>query len=374
MIRNRKVTCKTLEEFNSHMQRANDICFKVFFEKYEQQPIRQNAYFEETPKFFKLTYKLFKTKFTYVLDRNGEYKESPDTLHIMSEFAKVYPIQKVSEYMPQYVFDETKFKDGKVGYRMCIGSASPIKDSNKNFRNKATEGCYEYDMSNAYGQFLRLQLPDLRTVQYNTEVKPGQVGFDWYESTLYGYPRLVMYTQPGAICKWVFDLMESPYREWCDKIIAQLKVETDKNKRDRLKNKFRIAVGQLQSSNPFWRAYIVESCNILNQKLRDNNSIYWSTDSIVSATKRDDILESGFNWSIKNQGTFKLKGRLDHQWNDEIPVVSGIKKLYIKSYNRTHAKPFDLIKDEMPTTNESVYMLDKEQFKIVYNKEIEEYE
>ena len=356
------------------MQKAKDVCFKVFFEKYDKQPIRQNAYFEITPKFYKLTFKLFKTKYTYVFDRNGEYEKAPDTIHIMSEFAKAYPIQKVSEYMPQYVYDETRFRDGKVGYRACIGSASPIKDSNKKFRNKATENCYEYDMSHAYGQFLRLKLPDLRTVQYDTEVKEGQVGFDWLESTLYGFPRLIMYTKPGAVCKWVFDLMDSPYKDWCDKIIAQLKVETDKQKRKDLKDRFRIAVGQLQNSNPFWRAYIVESCNILNRNLRDDNSIYWSTDSIVSATKRDDILQSGYDWTIKGPKTFKLKNRLDHQWNDEIPVISGIKKLYVESYNRTHDKPFDLLKDAMPTSNDSIYVFDKEAFKLVINKEIERYE
>lgn len=374
MIRNKRIVCKTLEEFNTHMQEASDICFKVFFEKYDKQSIRQNAYFEITPKFYKLTFKLFKTKYTYIFDRNAEYEEQPDTLHIMSEFAKASPIQRVSSYMPQYVYDTNKFKEGEVGYRACIGSASPIKDSNKAYRNKATENCYEYDMKSAYGQFLRLQLPDLSTVQYNTEVKPGQVGFDWLESTIYGFPRLIMFTEPGAICKWVFDLMESPYRSWCDNIFKQLEVETDKSKRKKLKDRFRIAVGQLQNINPFWRAYVVESCNQLNDKLRNKDSIYWSTDSIVSATERPDILESEFKWSVKNKGTFKLSGRLDHQWNNELPIVSGIKKRYIDWYNRTHERQFDILTDTIPNIIGSTYVLDTEQFQLVINPELRNYE
>lgn len=363
----REIQCETLEEFNRHMKLAKEICFKVFYEKYDRQSIRQNAYFEETPKYFKLTYRLFKDKRTYVFERNGEYNVISDTKEIAAEFAKVHKVQELSDYMPYE-------KDPKMGYRACIGAASPIRDSNKKYRNKATENCYEYDMSHAYGQFLRESLPDLSTVRYDAVVEDGQVGFDWLGSTMKGLPKLVMCEKKGIRCRWVFDLMDSPYKDKVDRIIAQLNKETDERKRANLKNKFRYFVGWLQNHNPFWRAYVVEKCNITIRSFLDEDSVYWSTDSIVSARRRPDIMASGYEWKVKNQGTFKLKERTSYQWNDCLPKVNGAKKLYIKGYNMTHEKKFDLLKDEAPVVCSSAYVFDGRAFEIIKNPEIEEYE
>ena len=87
-----------------------------------------------------------------------------------------------------------------------------------------------------------------------------------------------------------------------------------------------------------------------------------------------NLLDTGYLWKVKHSGEFKLKGRLNHQWGNEMPVISGIESLYVKWYNKTHNKPFDLLKDKMPQFNGSAYVFDKNQFKLIKNKEITQYE
>lgn len=372
MIVNRQINCKSIEEFNKQLEIAKNICFAVFFEKYEKQSIRQNAYVYVANKYIYLTYKLYKQKITYKFNLNDEIKDDPNVLHIMSEINKVSPVQKVKDYLPEFEFNQEKFGDKKIGYRANIGSAKPIRNANfKKFGGKATLA-YEYDLSSAYGQFLKEDLPDLSTVRKNAVIEnENQVGFIRYGCTMHGFPGLIMITTVGAECDFVFDLMKSPYANWCDKIMKAIADETDKIKRDNLKNRFRIAVGQFQNHNPFWRAIIVEKCNKLINSLLDDNSIYWSTDSIVSSVKRDEeIMSTGYIWKVKNKDKlFKLhKSKLAYQWNNEIPIINGTKKLAIEYYNRTHEKPFDLLTDEMPTDIENKYYLDRNELKLKLNE------
>lgn len=359
----------SLEEFNEQLKIAKKTCI-IRFERYDKKnPLTRDAYVWQTDKYFKLAFRLGDEKVTYVLDRNGEGNQEANVAHAVSELSKIYPIQRVSDYMPQFKFDDTPFKDGKpIGYRMCIGSASPIRDSNRRYRNKATFAI-EYDLSSAYGQFLREELPDLRTIQYNKKVKKGQIGFTIFGSTSRGFPRLIAIDAGSNLeCEFVFDLMESPYKAWVDNIMKQLETETDEIKRNELKNKFRLNVGQFQNINPFWRAMIVEKCNNLVQGLLRDDSIYWSTDSIISASKRDDIFKTGYKWTIKNQGLFKLKDKTSHQWDDKLPIINGPQKRAIKWYNDTHDKKFDLLTDKIPTEIDSLYVLNQELVRIEENK------
>lgn len=365
--------CKSIEEFNDILKRLKDIVSQIYYEKYTNDfRICYEAYFWETPKYYYIAFNDSKHRIYYV-DKNGEYKKEPEVSNIMSQLSKVYKPQEVKEFMPEYEYNEKIGIDGKpIGYRECIGSASPIRDSNPKYRNKVIYA-YEYDLVSAYGQFLKEPLPDLSTVQYNTTVKNGQIGFYICGCTMMGYNQLRMTTNPGVHCDWVFDLMESPYKQWCDKTFKELNKETDKDKREQLKDRFRISVGQLQHHNPFWRATIVEKCNHLISSLRSDDTIYWSTDSLVTKNMLN-LLDTGYLWKVKHSGEFKLKGRLNHQWGNEMPVISGIESLYVKWYNKTHNKPFDLLKDKMPQFNGSAYVFDKNQFKLIKNKEITQYE
>jgi len=370
MIINKTKYCKTLEEFNYQLKVAKNICFAVFFEKYTNQPISQNAFVETTEKYFKLTYKLAKKKITYIFERNGETKEPPNVLEIMSEVGKQVKPQKVQDILPEIKFSTEKFEDNKaVGYRESIGSASPIRDSNKNFIGKATEAI-EYDLRTAYAQFLVEDLPDLTTIKYNTKLKAGQIGFMKYGCSRNRFPRLNLVVEPGIECDYVFEPMKSPYISWVEKNITKLNKAITKDEKDKIKDKFRIAVGCLQNTNPWWRATIVEKCNRLVKQLKDNNSIYWSTDSIISATERPDIINSKYVWQIKHKDIFKLKSRYTLQWGEEIPKINGVQKRYIEYYNMTHENKFDILKDTMPVAGGSLYVLDPAELKVKLNPEV----
>lgn len=367
----KSIYCNTIEEFNKQMKIAKDICSVIYYKKYDNtKPISKCAYLETTDKFYKLTYKLGRTKKTYIFDRNGEHHYEMNVAHVASEMSRQSPIQKVCDYLPDIPFSKTKFKEGFVGYRESIGTASAIRDANKKFIGTETTA-WEYDLSSAYGQFLKEDLPDLATVQYDTEVKEGQVGFKVYGSTRHGFPRLHMVTEKGVKCKWVFDLMPSPYIDWCNKIFRNLNIETDEKRREELKFKFRGNVGQLQNTNPFWRCVIVEKCNKLIKSLLRDDSIYWSTDSIISAVKRDDILKTPYKWKVKHSDSpFRLKTAFFYQWGDELPVVNGTLKLAIEYYNMTHDKKFNVLTDELPTEMGSRYVVNQDTFKVEINKEL----
>lgn len=374
MIVNKTKYCKTLEEFNYQLKVAKNICFAVFFEKYTNQPIAQNAFVETTEKYFKLTYKLAKKKITYIFDRNGETKEPPNVLEIMSEVGKQVKPQKAQDILPEIKFNTENFEDNKpIGYRESVGSASPIRSYNKKFVFTGNEA-FEYDLRTAYAQFLVEDLPDLTTIKYDTKLKAGQIGFMKYGCSRNRFPRLNLVLEPGVECDYVFEPMKSPYINWVEKNITKLNKAATKDEEDKIKDKFRIAVGCLQNTNPWWRATIVEKCNRLVKYFKNDSTIYWSTDSIISATERPDILNSKYIWQVKHSGIFKLANNFRIQWNDETPKVNGVYKRYIEYYNMTHEKKFDILTDTMPVAGGSLYVLDPAELKVKLNPEVQKCE
>ena len=192
-----------------------------------------------------------------------------------------------------------------------------------------------------------------------------------FGSTSHGFPRLRTITAgSGAEADYVFDLMESPYAGYVDTIFDRIAKATTDSEKDYWKFYFRGFVGQLQNVNPFWRCIIVEKCNDLIKSLLRDDSIYWSTDSIVSESERNDILATGYKWKIKHNDIFKLKDRTTYQWGDELPKWNGAKKLAVEYYNMTHEKKFDLLTDEVPTEVGSKYMLNKNTIRIELNRGI----
>lgn len=361
----------SFDDFNKHLEEAINSNIYVCYGNITNF-IPNTLIIEEKENLFKLLYKVNNEKRYYVIERNGNNEDLnlADTHSIWAQFNRNCDLQKVQDYLPDINYNTKTFRDNvEIGYRESIGSASPERDSNPKYRNKATENCYEYDLCNAYGQFLKEPIPDLTTIQYNTEVKEGQVGFYKLGFTIEGFPRLCMSTTIGRTCDYVFDLMESPYIKWVNSIISKLKKETDPIRKNKWKNYFRITVGMFQKYNPFLRAIIVEKCNLMILSLRNDSTIYWSTDSIISATKRDDIINNGYEWKIKNQGVFRLGKHLEHQWNSDVPVISGIQKRYIKWYNLTHEKPFILLEDTIPYIKGNLYTIDKNNCQLIVNKE-----
>lgn len=363
MIVNKIQNINTVKEFEAVLDMVSKCADRIFFCKYDYKPILNNAYVEITESKIKITYKLYRKKITYVFDRNLNYQSNTTVISCMSRFAKAHKIQRVEEILKIKPEQAIGCDGKKMSYRFNIGSASPHKSANnKKYGGKSTVA-WEYDLHHAYGLFLKQPLPDITTCRYNAVIKENQVGFTTVGATKTGTGnQLIMLDKPGLTADYVFDLMESPYIDYVDRIEKQLAEETDENKRTDLKNNFRYVVGELQNINPYWRAMIVERCNKLVKSLIDSNTIYSNTDSIVSAVQRIDI-ESNAKLSImfakKRSGEiFRLhKTSMIYQWNEELPKVGGITKRRIEHYNKTHNKPWLLNENELPKEAGALYSI-----------------
>lgn len=345
--RTKIVKLNSLEEFQAVLDTVKEQCINIYFRKRNYyEPICQNAFIHEKDSKYEVTFKPGLKAVTYVFDRDGEYLIQTTPKDAVSAMSRVYKIQRTEEIMgiePKY-----------------IESAKPLLYKNNKYDGKATPA-YEYDLKSAYAQMLKLPLPDLRTAQYDVKVGKNQVGF-------FGVgPELWCTFEEGRECQYVFDLMPSPYIKWVDRIEKMINKETDPHKKTELKSKYRFSIGDLQNLNPFWRGIIVERCNKLVGQYIDKHTIYCNTDGLVSETRRLDIENSTeFNWVLKSQGRiFKWqKGKMNYQWDDEIPAYKGPSKRRIKYYNETHDKPWDILVNGLPKVIEHKYNLNKEELKI----------
>lgn len=353
MIKNKEKWI-TYEEMLDVAKMVTECANTIHYEPYRNQPIKLDAWVDETETTIKITFKLCKEKITWKLDKDNRKHSNVSVGTVCSEFSRTYPIQKVEEILGIKRDKTLNMIDHKPNnFRMNIGSAKGHHfNINKDGKEKVYETqAWEYDMSQAYGQMLKLPLPDTPTCRKDSFLEANEIGFIKCGATRTG-TQLRMVEEPGLFCDYCFKQMQSPYIDKVNKIMEQITLETDELKILELKNKFRYFVGQLQNVNPFWRATVIERCNNLIKSLSDNNTIYSNTDSIVSRVERKDIEQLvDIKFKSKHQGqTFRLsKSNKDfYQWNDELPTVSGKQKLYVEYYNKTHSKPFILNENELP--------------------------
>lgn len=380
---NKIVNVNSLDEFNHYCDIASKY-YDLVYEKYENQEIAGMAYFEDGVSSFKLTFKdyiknkkgkLISKKITYVFDKYGKVLGTMTVPQAMSKLSKAYKVQRVEDIIG--ISPEKGIgMDGKpIGFRYNIGSASPFRYANfEKYGGKATVA-YEYDMSQAYGQMLKMPLPDITTCKKDAILKEGQIGFFIIGTTTTGN-ELYMTENEGTLCDYVFDKMDSPYTEFVDKIIAKIRHEKNKlanctnNEEETriresindLKNVFRYSVGQLQNINPFWRCAIVTRCTKVIKSLMDENTIYSNTDSIISATRRNDIEAlKDYTFVLKHDGClFRLaKDTMTYQWDEEVPTINGPVKLKIEYYNMTHDTPWILNINDLPEDTGSLYIAEK---------------
>lgn len=299
-------------------------------------------------------YHLKKVKFTFRL--NFEMTPGITVGACMNYLKNIMnvPVQDVKDY--NIARKEIKNAvDGKpLSYRRTIGSASPIKESNNNkFGGKDTYA-YEYDMSSAYLQVMAdIRFPKLETCQVNTCPKSNQIGFFKAGPLMVGQRLKFVYGPSDIKCDYVFDLTDDkPAHDSALKLLDKIMNEKDDQKKLNLKSIPRYSVGQLQNINPFLRCMIVNTCTDIIEgfkKGHEDECIYWNTDSLVTTVERPDIINSKWIFKLKHKGIFRLaKDTMMYQWDDELPIISGITKRYIDLYNKTHDIPWRLNRDEIP--------------------------
>lgn len=279
-------------------------------------------------------------------------------------FTKTTPMNATSQMSRAFKIERTEEILGIDS--IDVPDCTALLYKNPDYDGKATVA-YEYDLSQAYAQMLKLPLPITSSLKRNAKLDEGQIGFIEIGGSL------SLIEEKGAYCDYVFDVMESPYKKWVDTLFRRCEEAETKEEKDDIKNIYRFAIGCLRNTNEFWRATIVGRCNNLVTKYvsKDpSNVIYCNTDSIVSRVRRLDIEnDTEFIWKLKHEGCiFKWqKGKMNYQWDLEMPAMKGPLQRYIKYYNETHEKPWDILIDNVPTHLEHEYKLNRKTLQIEEN-------
>lgn len=341
------IRLNNVKEFKHVLEKVKNECLNIYFRKRPfNEDIKQNAYIHESTSKYTITFKEGLKAVTYEFDRDGNYLIQTTPKDAVSAMSRSFRIQRTSKIM--HLAPEK------------IESAEPILYKNDKFDGIAVEA-FEYDLKEAYAQMLRLPLPDLNTAKYDVKIGKNQVGFYAVGE------HLKCSFEEGRVCQYVFDLMPSPYIRWLERNDKKISKADTLEQRIELKSKYRFAIGDLQNLNPFWRCIVVERCNQLINKYRDENTVYCNTDSIVSTVRRFDIEnDTEFKWSLKRvKEIFKWqKGKMNYQWNDEIPAYKGPTKREIEYYNKTHKKKWDILSDDLPKGGKHKYNIDKETLRV----------
>lgn len=198
---------------------------------------------------------------------------------------------------------------------------------------------YCYDRNSAYSYAMLQPMPDTSKEPRKGFIIPGkEVGYiidqDYYLHAVY-----------SGYSDYIFPLMESPFKKFVKTWYTKKKYAKAKEERLKAKAVLNYSVGYLQNVNPFLRASIISYCNSDVEKLRDENTIYCNTDSIVSLKKRTDLpfgKEIG-QWKLEEQGLFAYVG-YDYQWYDENKTaVRGIPKIWLDD-------DFDIVENKSYTS------------------------
>lgn len=273
---------------------------------------------------------------TYKISLNEEDIIEKKGQHYFSVFQKYFKVPKIINEEPW-----NKYVDAHSGKFML--SASPIIDFNPKYNKQELKDCYEYDINSAYSSVQLDKIPDLEhpIIGFNV-VGANQVGFCIDE-------QLTM-VREGFHADVIFNLIDCPagLKEFITKYYNQKKTTTGHEKNE-AKAMLNLPIGYCQRYNPFFRAYVVHSCNEKIFKLIDDDTLFWNTDAIFTRVKRNDLDigdKIGQFKEIKCD-TIRYDGNV-YQINDEIPVYRGIPKKWFEAKERNLGRKYNLLIDGIP--------------------------
>lgn len=353
MYKSKNVKFITIEEFNRHLA----YCKKYKEIVFEPRVIGSACYIAniviDIVKIY-LTYRKGDKTITYSTRLDGEDPSTKITgLLAYQTICKYYkvPNMETFEWM-----EKNSIQIGEKSQIMwVIASAVPLLYSNVEKSCKEYDNCYGYDMTSAYGWALMQPIPDTtKPPRFNSEVKEGEIGFCMDGSTEY----------EGGYGNIIFPLMESPFKRFVNKWFGIKKYGT-KEESIKAKQMLNYAVGYMQRTNPFIRNTIVNRCNDKIKMYMDENTLYCNTDSIVSLVPRKDLPlgDRIGEFHLEHQGTFAYTG-FNYQWNHEVPTYRGIAKKWFEGFEKKHKRKWNILKDELPTFEDSEYYFDMEKLQI----------
>jgi len=308
-------------------------------------PTRYTSYVEDKQRYIRVTTRYVKdinnkdgsVEYTYaddyvctwMFDKTGKenYHMHPSRVARLSNNA--YTPLDIIKKQPDLFY---RGEDGKI-----LESAKPILGFNPKFDNTEHQ-VYCYDLNSAYAAVLRDKIIDTYNFRCDDVVKENEVGFMFNND-------LTMVSK-GYIADYVFPLIDSPYKEFCDKWY-KIKKKSPKGSREKAEAKdvLVITVGLFQLHNPFLRAYVVNSCN---KKIEDivkanyDHVCCWNTDAVYSDIPLD--LELGDNvgqFKLEYQGLFRQKGNNYQKVNDDAVSYRGVCNVLFK-------KGWNLLTDPLP--------------------------
>ena len=290
---------------------------------------------------------------TYIFSLNDELVSSRDGLMCYKEFCRYHKITDVKEYENLYNFIKENWYNYENGKYVC--SASPLIGYNEKYEGQELKDCYEYDLNSAYASVLLNKVPDLTKPQWGEiKVKKGYVGF-----LLNSRCDLV---EPGYYADVVFPLIDSPekLKEYCKKYYS-IKKTTTGNDKKLAKDMLNFPIGYCQRTNFFFRSYVVNTCNKVIQKLLKENGddiLLWNTDAVFSRKPLNlNIGDEIGQWKVCTCDTIKYKGN-NYQINDELPTYRGVAKAWFKRFELENNRPFDILRDTLPTNECNLYEWD----------------
>lgn len=254
-----------------------------------------------------------------------------------------------------------------------FGSASQLLYKNKRFDGKRVRA-YSYDMNSAFPFMMLQPIPNTDTLEFDAKVGKGQIGFYQSKRKYTNNMSLEITFEIGRHCEFVCDLMPSPFVDFIKKWYDKKRKASNFRNRQKAKDVMNMAVGVMQNYNPLIRACIIGRCNKFFESLIDSNTIYANTDSIVSVERRKDIEEmvgdsiGQFKFERNGEWFAWQKGKMNYQWNDELPTMRGVPKRWFDRFEKINKRKFDILLDYCPDKDMNEFVFDKDKFVIRGNE------
>ena len=352
------VVC-TLKEINDILFSIKDRCIIQYRKKSDSEYLGYKAFIWQDKTSLYVLAKFGgvakKYKFALIPETNDLKISGALAFRVLSQYVKIQRVPNPSKY----------------------GTSAGILYKNKRFHNMRIKA-YAYDINSAFSTQMLKPIPDTSTLKEWSYVGENQIGFIPRVEEDSRNQILDITFEKGRFCRYVCDLIESPFKKFVENYYKKKKNAKTLEERKKYKDMLNFAVGSIQNYNPFIRACIIGRSNMYIKQFIDKNTIYANTDSIVSCVKRPDIEELvgdeiGQRKFVRDGDLFAWKSEsYNYQWNLETPKYRGVPKSRFATFEKVNARKFDILIDEVKDTS-SFLMFDKNLFQVreaIYGKEV----
>lgn len=260
-------------------------------------------------------------------------EEKPTTVTGQKAYMQFQRAAKIPSLKTLGVSEEL-FKSPSTGRYQY--SAIPMLGSKSPFLS-VYSNVYEYDRNSAYASVLLAKMPNFAYLDRDRVVREGEIGWLLTENLVLRFE--------GEYADFISPLVDTPIA--VKNYIAKWYAEKLKGNKE-AKAMLNFPIGYYQRTNPFFRAYVVNSCNNIIKPLIDDNVVLWNTDAIYTLKHVDLPLSNKIGeWKLTQINKLTVDG-CNYQIDNDLPKYRGIPKQWFISFEQIHGRAFDLEKDELP--------------------------